>query len=60
MVIHDMRNPINAVISQTDQISKELDQEFSRISKIRKIFSGKELEAVSVIQKVMELSDLNQ
>ena len=55
-----MRNPINAVISQTDQISKELDQEFSRISKIRKIFSGKELEAVSVIQKVMELSDLNQ
>ena len=60
MVIHDMRNPINAVISQTDQISKELDQEFSRISKIRKIFGGKELEAVSVIQKVMELSDLNQ
>ena len=59
MVIHDMRNPINAVISQTDQISKELDQEFSRILKIRKIFSGKELEAVSVIQKGMELSDLN-
>ena len=60
MIIHDMRNPANAVISIAENISKELEEEFYKVDKIKKMFKDSELEIESVIQKGIELNNLNQ
>ena len=49
MIIHDMRNPANAVISIAENISKELEEEFYKVDKIKKMFKDRELEIESVI-----------
>lgn len=42
MVIHDLRNPTNAIISMSENISKELEEEYSKLHKLRKMFDYKE------------------
>ena len=49
MIIHDMRNPANAVIAIAENINKELEEEFYKVDKIKKMFSDSELEIESVI-----------
>ena len=39
MVVHDLRNPTNAIISISENINMELEEEFSKVSKLRKIFN---------------------
>ena len=51
MVIHDFRNPINAIVFMIDSISSELEEEFERVNEIKKMYKGRELEAFSLIQK---------
>ncbi len=46
MIVHDMRNPINAVISMVENIQQEFDLEDQRVKKLSRIFSENELEAV--------------
>ena len=59
MIIHDMRNPANAVISIAENINKELEEEFYKVDKIKKMFKDNELEIETVILKGIELSNLN-
>ena len=49
MIIHDMRNPANAVISIAENINKELEEEFYKVDKIKKMFKDSELEIENVI-----------
>ena len=49
MVIHDFRNPTNAIVFIIDSISSELEEEFKRVNEMRKMFKGRELEAFSLI-----------
>ena len=55
-----MRNPANAVISIAENINKELEEEFYKVYKIKKMFNDSELEIESAIQKGIELNNLNQ
>ena len=40
MIIHDLRNPTNAVISMIDSIKYELDEEFKTVNEVRELFSA--------------------
>ena len=60
MVIHDLRNPTNAVISMIDSIKIELGEEFKRINEVRELFSSNDFQAFNAIQKGIELSNLTQ
>ena len=60
MVIHDLRNPTNALISMIDSIKKGLEDEFERINEVRDLFSANDFQAFNAIQKGIELSNLTQ
>ena len=60
MIIHDMRNPANAVISIAENINKELEEEFYKVDKIKKMFKDSDLEIEAAIQKGIDLNNLNQ
>jgi hypothetical protein len=59
MIIHDMRNPANAVISIAENINKELEEEFYKVDKIKKMFKDSDLEIEAAIQKGIDLNNLN-
>jgi hypothetical protein len=60
MIIHDLRNPTNAVISMVDCIKSELEEEFERINEIRELFSASNFQVLDALQEGIELSDLTQ
>jgi hypothetical protein len=49
MIIHDMRNPANAVISIAENINKELEEEFYKVDKIKKMLKDSDLEIEAAI-----------
>ena len=60
MVIHDLRNPTNAVISMIDSIKIEMGEEFKRINEVRELFSENDFQVFHTIEKSIELSNLTQ
>ncbi len=47
MVVHDLRNPTNAIISISENINQEFEEEFSKVTKLRKIFNDQNLDIIN-------------